>query len=183
MTFRITKIKGDNPGNNFIYVHSDGGLKIIDTVQYNIQDGKGYRAAHRFTAVADNASKDVLVQVGATKTPHTLILVSNEGDSHLDIYEGTTISSSGSALGVFNKNRQSSGTSETNIFHTPTVSSTGTVINNIFLPGGRKNSATGNNSLSQSEWMLKKSTNYLVRITNKSGAVIDMSTEIEYYEG
>ena len=58
----------------------------------------------------------------------------------------------------------------------------GTELFHGYAPGGTKKEAIGSVRRTAQEWIFKKSEDYLVRFTNRSGAAIDVSIEVEYYE-
>lgn len=51
-----------------------------------------------------------------------------------------------------------------------------------FIPAGTKNQAVGGEASAQGEWVLRASTNYLVRLTNNSGGAIQANVILDLYD-
>jgi hypothetical protein len=157
-------------------------LKVIDTLHAEIHAGETFHVARLVEDVANNASIDLLIVVGATKKLHLTMVGTAAGDAHAYLYETPTTSAAGTAVTAHNKNRGSSDTTTATITHTPTVSAPGTALDTALIPGGTKQQATGSSGAQRDEWILKKSTTYLLRLTNKAGSAKDMSVGLTWYE-
>jgi hypothetical protein len=71
------------------------------------------------------------------------------------------------------------------VFTDPTVTDTGTQIHHVWVPptGAGVGSSVGLSEVSfGEEWILKPSTDYILRITNGSGGAIDTWHEMLFYE-
>ena len=130
----------------------------------------------------DAANADLHIIVGSAKELHTTVTVSGAGDAQILFYEGTTYDAAGTAVVIHDKNRTTANTSNATAAHTPTVNTLGTVRHHSFLPGGTKNSSIGSYRANGQEWIFKKSTDILIRLTNNGGAAKDFSIEVEFYE-
>lgn len=147
-----------------------------------IHEGRYFSGGHYNSSLADTASQDILIQVSSTSALHAIISATCGGDSTMMIYEGTTFSAAGTAVTMSNHNRASAKSFAGTVTHTPTVTATGTQINGtIFVPSGDKHTTAGASGGFTSELVLSKSTNYLVRVTNNSGAAIKASISIDGY--
>ena len=130
--------------------------------------------------IANSATRDLLVITpNTTKWAHFTIIVDGEAEFDYAIYEGATTSANGTSVSVFNRNRNSSNTNTTLVYHTPTVSGTGTMIGRKHIGGGK---ALGGTSRGAEEWILKQNTKYLIRITNSTTSDNFMSVEGVFYE-
>lgn len=94
----------------------------------------GHNAAHG-SELANDASQDILVQVGASDM-HLIRDVGFGGSCEVFVLEGVTFTGAGTALTVFNKDRGSSVTSLATVTHTPAGVSGGTALPTKLLPGG-----------------------------------------------
>lgn len=161
------------------YVHA---LTAINSTHRVIHDGMGFHATTRKTALAAAASFDILLVSGALRPHLNGVLFSvTGGPCDIKTYEGTTTSADGTSITIFNRNRNSSTTAVATLFHTPTVTDVGTLIHDRLSPSAGKDTGNLTPTLGE-EWVLALSTKYLVRITNNSGAPIDITMEALWYE-
>jgi hypothetical protein len=159
--------------------------EIIDSVHAKVHSGLAYSVSHSFTSVADTTSVDVLITVGSNKYLHSGITITATGTSSVSLYSGATVSANGTALTAYNLNRASANTTDASWYYTPTVTGTGTALAITLIPGGEKNQAVGGSAGALSrgaEWILNKSTNYLIRVTNNSGSSATINVGVMYYE-
>lgn len=158
-----------------------GALATIDTVHHEVHEGEMFYVSH--SASVNNASSmDVQILTGAGGL-HMSSAVSVGGACNLYLYEAPS-TSGGSALTSYNKKRDdTTHSSPMTVVHTPSVSGTGTtLINGRLLAGGNtQQSRIGTGVRDGSEWILKPSTKYLIRVTNVSGTAITISVEVEGY--
>lgn len=163
------------------------GTVVIDSVHENIHKGFVYHASNKFTTVANGASAELLLVVPALTFPHFHRFKCNTGAGNIDVYffEGTTVSANGTQLTAGNINRNSSNTPDMDVYHTPTITGDGTQVAHHWSPptgAGIGNTIGVTDITNGEEWLLKPSTNYLIRITNNSGGSIDIWTEFLWYE-
>lgn len=155
-----------------------GGLVTIGEEHWTVHNGVVHQGAHKFTGVLTATSVDLLLKVPAGVFPHLreFAVYAGRGDIDVMVYEGTTVSNDGTGVSLVNMNRNSSNVSQSQFFHTPTVTDPGSIIKRVWLPPtstGTGLSASGIiRSFEGSEWILKPATNYLFRATNNSGATI-----------
>jgi len=157
-------------------------LQIIATPHHETHEGEYFSVSHFFSDLADDANADVRIIVGSGAELHVTIGVAAEGSGEIRIYEGTTYTGDGTALTIYDKNRTTANTSNATSKHTPTVDAIGTLLFEGYVPGGTKKDAVGGLRSNAQEWIFKKSTDYLVRFTNRGGADKDASIEVEFYE-
>lgn len=152
--------------------------------QQLVHNGVIAQASYRVASVNNDATLDLLI-ITADSNVHINVEFSCGGDFFLSIYEGVTASDNGTGLTLYNTNRQATTTYTTTVFHTPTVSDTGTEIRSLYIPGGTGGNSIGNSDgeLARSpEVILKKNTKYLYRATNKAGSAKPMSFQLGLYE-
>jgi len=178
-------ILGQKPDGTFEYQYLDNihnASSSIDVIHAQIHKGNVYTAGHLFVSVASAAIATFLISVPAATYPHMIISVAALGNSLVQFYEGTTTSSDGTAVTIFNRNRNSANTSGTTLFYTPSVTADGTELAPDYIFGGSKSKAGGGEGGFDSEYVLKPSTKYLVKITNQSGAVENIIISPTWYE-
>jgi len=161
-----------------------GGIVVTEHTHHEVHEGEAFNASYLVphgSEVANDAAQDFLFVTG-TKTAHAFINIAVGGDCDALLYEGTTASANGTGLAELNLNRTSTNTATATAFHTPTVTTEGTLLQQKFLPGGVGPLAPGSSHSAGAEWILKASTKYLVRVTNRSGGAIQLSIMAEWYE-
>jgi hypothetical protein len=155
----------------------------IDTVHDRIHQGRYFSGGYYNAAVANNASIDLLLVLGAINNFHCVMSGAAGGDSLLQIYENTTYSAAGTAVGMTNHNRSSAKVFDGAVTSMPTITAVGDQLNStLFVPGGQKAQSSGGEGTFSSEFVLKLSTAYLFRLTNISGAAKNMSVLLKGYQ-
>jgi hypothetical protein len=122
--------------------------------------------------IADNTSFDHLL---ITPAGHGVDLVDfllevNGAPFTLELYEAPTIQegSNGTSAPLLNMNRTSGKTASSQLFHGPTVTSTGsTLLRHKRIPGAKQTGGIGESN--KNAFLLAANTAYLFRATNKSG--------------
>lgn len=158
------------------------GIKTIDAFHAKIHAGKSFIHSGKYS-IANGASQDILIAVGAGKYPHmrdSLLVY----DTPIDIlfYEDTVVSANGTALNAYNYNRNSATVSGVSLYNTPTITGLGTLIKtSVIVTGGNK--MGGSLALDPNfEMILKPSANYLLRVTNNSGGATTAVVTVVWYE-
>lgn len=170
---------------DFLFDEEVGGLIITDSVHNEVHEGMMFQASYRSpdaSDVADNGTLDLLVRVGADNI-HTAFEFVAGGDAEHAIYEGTTVTDSnfGTALSENNMNRGSIITTDVQVTHTPTINSIGTLLHNMFLPGGTGGQALGASIRTGTEWILAANTTYLLRLINRAGTAQPLCIVLQWY--
>lgn len=162
---------------------ADAPLIVVDVNHQRNHDGRAFAAWRLYPAsakLAAGASCDIVFAAGPGIRPHLTIDAMLMGDAELYIYEGAT-STGGTAFTPVNRNRNVTTVSEVAMVINPTVTTTGTLLDAQFLPGGVGKKAGGGDTQSL-ELVLKPLTNYLVRMTNVNGADHPGHLQLEWYE-
>lgn len=178
-------VAGVKSNKDVIFIEADAlvdALVTITTPHHMIHEGKGFIASNYFADVADATNALLRILVGANKELHATISVAVQGDGDLKISEGTTYTNDGTVVTIYDKNRTTHNASDALCYHTPTINAFGPTIFRSHVPGGTKQRALGSVRTNGEEWILKKATDYLFRFTNRGGADMDISIEIEFYE-
>lgn len=159
-----------------------GALAAIDVVHHEIHEGE-YFFTEYSASVNNAASLQIRILTGADGL-HFDSDIGVGGQCQLYLYEAATISL-GTPLVIYNRKRNDvTHTAPFQAWHTPTVGATGTtaLIPGRLVPGGSSNQTRiGGFGGQRKEWILLPNTEYLLRITNTSGAAVVISATVEGY--
>ncbi len=161
-----------------------GAVVTIPVVHHEIHEGETFSASYKSAdgaPIADDAPIEILLQTGL-KYAHLVFSVAAGGDAEIAFYEGTTVSDVGTALTENNMKRYSVNAATVTATYMPTITADGTLLLNIFLPGGTGPQALGAVARENTEWILTPSTLYLVRGINRAGTAQPMSNVVQWYE-
>ncbi len=159
-----------------------GGVTTIEVPHHEVHEGEMFESDHIFQDVANNANADFLIQNSGIYELHTTFHIVTGGEAFAYLYEGPTISSNGTAAYINDMNRETSNIPTALTYYGPTVASNGTQLVSSLIEGGDAGRAIGGQIRSNSEWILKKSQKYLIRVTNKAGVAKHISIAAEFYE-
>jgi hypothetical protein len=162
-------------------------LKVIDNDHAYVHMGGLVSSYHKFSAVAAAGTRYILIKTPATKYVHYRAeSISTSGDNvTIEFFEAPTTTADGTALSANNHRRTAPITAATvTLFHTPTVTADGTLLHQTYIGGG---TGTGGNRIggeqgNAQEWVLARSTNYLIKITNGSAAANTIQVNPLWYE-
>jgi len=147
-----------------------------------VEDGNQFSASHIFEAVADNGTATVWIDTGATTLGMTYD-ISAGGDAYVRLRESVNMGTAvGTPLTAFNHNRNDSNTVDATIYHSPTYTSGGTIIEEAFIAGGQKGFASGGGESADHSWIIDIGHNYSVDVVNKGGGDKAISIDINLYE-
>jgi len=163
-----------NPAAQALYTSRAQHSRIVKSLEFC--------GCHRYLAVADNASVYLLGKVGADKNAHGDFRVSSEGKVYIELYEAPTITLDGTAETILSVNRQTLGTPTATLWHTPTIAADGTQLNCSMLGTAGRKEGAGGISAAGCYFLFKKSTNYLLKVTNKKGAAADINMSYSWHE-
>jgi len=173
-----------NPSSNeFTFGEITGALVTIDLVHHEVHEGEFYSVSYKTadaSPLADNATLCYVITTGA-KYVHFFGLGACGGDAEVEFTEAPTITG-GTAMTPYNHQRYSTNTSTVTVVRDPTVNTAGTVLVNYLMPGGQGPRAVGGTGVDRNEWILKTSTKYMLRITNRSGNTQPASLAMNWYE-
>lgn len=161
-----------------------GGVIVVDFAHHEVHEGHMYQSSFKSAEgadIADNGTIRVVLTTG-TRYNHTTFIITGGGDTEIGFYEGTVFTG-GTPLSANSMNRNGTMTPVTAVKHTPTVSNVGTRIHNSLEPGGTGGAFTpGGSARADTEWILKRSTNYMVEGINRAGSSQPMSIIVQWYE-
>lgn len=168
-------------GSTVVVEGFSNGLTVIDQLHRRTHEGVVYTASYLDQAVAGSGTLDILVVVPSATSMHVQAQVAVGADGELQFFENTTVSANGTPVAASNRNRISSNVAGVSIFHTPTVTDPGDVIQDQFYPGGTGGQSPGGGGTTFSEFVLGVN-NYLVRMTNLSGQSTVLGINLTWYE-
>lgn len=160
----IQKVTMADSTGNLAGVDADTkGLYTIDVAHARLHAGKSFTANMTGTLGVAGVLDVLLITPTTAECHFTLEFISN-GEYKGELYEAATTSANGSAVAVYNRNRNSATTSTMAVYTGPTVTATGTTLIYQMLIGSGKTSGTERSS---SEFEMKTGgTKYLLRLTS-----------------
>lgn len=149
-----------------------------------VAEGGLFRQAYKWD-IESAAVAYMLIKVGS-KYPRMLLRASADGDTTIEIYHTPTVTLDGDEEASGNYNFNSSNTSLTTWFPTPTIGASGTYIANTWILGG---SGVGTPAGSREagtmydfDIILIPNVNFLIKFTNAAGRDIHVLFEAVYRE-
>lgn len=161
-----------------------GALVTIPTDHHEIHTGDTYLVSYKTpdaSPLADNGTIAIVLTT-STREIHMIYDHACGGDCEFELSEAPTVTAAtGTPMTPQNKNRNFPNANFTTALRDPTITNIGTLIENTFAPGGTGPQAGGSIGGSRNEWELKKSTKYMLRITNRAGNPQPASIRVEWY--
>ena len=151
-------------------------------VHYRIVHSNGWISSHMWTAVASSASVYLHIKAGSTKDPHGNFTVESEAKVTTEFYENPVLTGDGTRLVENCLNRQDQATSVTCCFHTPTVSSDGTLLEINMKGSAGRTLDIGGTITDRGYWILKKDESYLIKVTNNDAGTKDIVISYVWHE-
>ena len=154
-------------------------------LRQKIIEGKAFSVSHRFENVASDAYVDLLFSnpSGSGKSANLVVIeVITFAQSHVDVYRGVTVTSTGTSITPLNLNLGSANESVVDVEYGGTYSPTGDPALNTVCPGGNRVRAVGGAVEVGETAIIPENYNILVRVTNKSDSSTDLSIRILWWE-
>lgn len=169
--------------NTFEYL--TGAVKIMDNDHAYIHQGKYFSVTYQLT-ILTGATAKVTFLTNSDKSIHyrPASIVASADKLSLNVYEGSSGASGGTALTPLNRNRQSIIATDVVIKTGVTVTTNGTLIQTAYLPGstGVGQSRAGASAGGTNEWVLKTDTLYTYEFINGSTESNVVWVEFQWYE-
>ena len=178
----VTLTQADENNSQHV-IGSERPLITVAVNHHRLHEGNAffiYENRLNGSQLLDNASIDIVIASASGVPMHMTVGAFCGGDAELYLYEGTT-ATGGTSKVAKNRNRTSLKTSSTAALLDPTISVLGTELFAELLPGGLKKAAGGGGAEAL-EYILAPLTNYLIRVTNISGASQNATLTLEWYE-
>ena len=184
-----TSMKSDGTIINFADASEriTSAIRTIETEHSYIHEGIFFESFNKFT-LAGGATRVVTIKPAAGTYLHyrPTNLVTSADKVTIEFYEGATVTAAtGTAVTPSNHNRNSALTSGVTLLDAPTVTADGTKIAQVYIPGatGTGGTRTGASAgVSNSEWVLKPNTVYMIKVTNGSSGSNDIQINFQWYE-
>lgn len=177
-------IKSTTGGNLRVTVDqvepTTNSIKTMDYAHAELHAGDHY-VVRTYISITKNTSYDfLLISPNTLKWSHIIREYDSLSSSIVaSLYENTTTSANGTSVTTYNRNRNSTNTSSLLIYHTPTVTTTGTLISSVIVGSGK---GAGGSNREISEIILKQNTKYLIRITEQNIADTYVNVLFDWYE-
>lgn len=168
------------PVDPFQEVQQTETVDVRQTDEEKLDSGEIFFGSDIVLAVADTNDQEYLIKVGAD--PIGIVISETvEGKCDARVFEGPTTTANGTAVSLVDCNRTTANTPNTTFFRDPTVTADGTEIAEVLLQSGEKEKSVTSSS-ARGRSILAANTDYLIRITNRSGGNTDIGTVIEFTE-
>ena len=164
-------------------VDPDLGALLTVPIEHNlIHDGVVFACFHSFLLVPSATSRWLHVKVPATHYAHMRFRFMSEAKIDYYVYENPTLTNDGTALTEFDINRVTANASNVDVFHTPTITGAGTMIDNGMIGTTGFLSDTGGSVSPMRDWVFKASESYLIGANNNDAAAKDIVIQLSWYE-
>lgn len=138
----------------------------IDYAHSEIHSGNHYKAGKQNISLNQDDTIELLFVAPDTTTwAHWVLVAQTTGQCVIQVYEGTTTSDNGTSITPINRNRNSSNVATVAVYYAPTVTDDGTKIAERWLGGFGFKEASSSEYRGNKEFILKRNTKYLVRLT------------------
>lgn len=151
----------------------------LEYLHQKIHDSLSFFANRYATGLNNGTAYDVILVTSSARC-HLRLDMTTLGGGNLEIREAATTSNNGTSVTAFNRQRASATVGTMTVFHTPTVTGTGTLLATILLVGaGGKTS--GSFDEMDYEIILAANTKYLLRFNSTAGSN-SYSLIVNWYE-
>lgn len=158
---------------------STNTMQTIDYEHHEIHAGDSYTASYK-ADIGNGANLDLLIVTPDTaKYAHLTYELDVEAETDVMIYEGA-IATAGAAVVAYNRNRNSANAAGLVVTSTPTAITAGTTVIRSYHFGAGK--SFGGGARAVREFVLKRNTKYLFRLTNATTSNNYMAVKLDWYE-
>jgi hypothetical protein len=174
-------LSGSNGSTDFV-TKSDKGITIEHA---NIHAGMFYSASDIFVSMSSSATYSISILTSNDCYVHYRNeRVSTSADKlKIILYEGSAVTG-GTTVSAINHNRINSNTSDTIVKKGITITSAGTTISTSYIGGGTNqgNNRSGGDTTGNNEFVLKRNTQYAIKLENGSSSTNIINIEPIWYE-
>lgn len=160
--------------------------KSTHTMVYDrITKGKEFFGGYQWIDAADSSEKYIRIKTGASKI-HGTLNVEVDGKCLLEFFEDTTINASGTLITNRNFNRNSSNTSNLELYYDTTTTNDGTKLGGKVFgsssTGGFFGTSASGGLIEGVNWFLKPNSEYVLKVTNQAGETTNILVQYEWHE-
>ena len=158
-------------------------LSAIEAEHHQVHQGFMFRFCNIFNNIAAGANAEVLIKTGSGSDEYHIKAEAIAGASAIFyLLDGATSTTDGTYIPVNNMNMISANTPNLRAFYAPT-GAIGTAICAYYIAGGTVfKGVIGGDVRMPTEWILNKSSNYLLRASNTSANASTIEIAAEFYE-
>ena len=159
-------------------------LVTIPVIHRKVHEGVMFSVSYKApdaVPIADNGTIIFMLTVGAREVD-VVAQIAAGGDAQLELGEGATFDDDGTAMVEYNRRRVSTTTATVEAVRDPTLTLAGTILDDMFIPGGTGGNSIGSVGGQRIEWALAPGIIYMIRATNRAGNAQPMSLEAVWYE-
>lgn len=169
-------------GRSFVKTdRSTGAVITIDYAHHEIHDGSHFKGGYQdVTMNTNDVINLLLVTPNTTKYAHFTMTAQSSGAATVELYEGGTITG-GTAVTIWNRDRNSTKVATVKLYHTPSITSDGTKMVTKWIGGTGFRADVSGAVRGDSEFILRKNTNYLIRATANANT-IKVAIGADWYE-
>lgn len=171
----------DNEGHEALIDGATGCLYTLPLEHAFIHEEKAYVVSYD-AVVPKNSNYDLLLVTPATGEIHLMMhrVTTTTSPGEFCVFEDATINTPGDPITSYNAKRSSSNTATSLVYSEPDVSADGTEIDCDIITGTKLEGGVTKGA--GFEWILKPSTNYLLRYSNASGIASDANFGMFFLE-
>lgn len=158
---------------------STNALYFVDYAHHETHAGSHFFAKNYLILNGSQVVYFLIVTPDSTKYAHLVSIFSSEVESEVLVYEDSTTSANGTPIPSFNRNRNSPITCDISLYSNPTITTNGNALWRTIIGSGKQD---GGLSRGESEFILKRNTKYLVRVTNNTVSDGWFDYSIDWYE-
>lgn len=170
-------------GVNTVEVDPDIGGLLVTPIEHNlVSDGVMFSTFHSFLNVASATSKWVLFKTPVMYKAHVRFRFMSEAKIDYYVYENATLTGNGTAISTFDMNRETHNASNCLCYHTPTITNSGTMIDNGMIGTSGWLGDTGGSISQMADWIFRHDLNYLIGANNNDANAKDIVIQIVWFE-
>jgi len=160
-------------------VKSGDSMCVIDYAHCEIHDGESFTASYK-ADIGNGANLDLLIVTPNTDIrAHFTYEIDVEAETDVLLYENVT-ATAGDAIVEYNRDRNSATAATVVVTSSPSAITAGTTLIRSYHLGTGK--SFGGGSRDVHEFILKKNTKYLFRLTNATTSNNYMAVKLDWYE-
>jgi len=180
---RFTTFDGAS-GQGRSFIKTDRMTNAVITIDYShheIHGGSHFKAGFQDSAMNTSETIEIMfVTPDTTKHAHWSLTAQSSGAATVEVYEGGT-ATGGTAVTIWNRNRNSDNTAGVTVFHTPSITADGTKMATKWIGGSGFRTDVSGEHRGDSEFILKQNTKYIVRATANADG-IEVAIGGDWYE-